>query len=463
MKFLRNNRGGNDHTAQASDGKKKRKKDHTQTKEDDISAFFTSVRPALAETDGNILTKSERATKSTAATKPSHHGRARAPSTVPSLVVPVVESEGRASYLEFSSRAPCHESTSYFSWSESVRAPSVTPGRQKTASTTHRKRIDPSDREVEEVAHYRHASVQQHAPSSVVREPTNASLERAGMSSRAPLLSGLSRSQSLPRPASSPRRPNPINQASQHRTTHEMTSPSSMPLVLRSHVASENREDHMGVDSRSGRSIRASHARENAVSAHSWSSTYAARNAVLHETPLRPSIPGSVLQHCNDTSQADRRQAASRRSHYTNISFSPGVHDPVHQARRGSCRRIAPAPTVRFLAPDIQPSRRPSLSAPSFYVQQEYRQRLPGHFEFEVDYDLGAPGFVGQAYIREPELLEQENFQGMPEEPVSYGTMEDSDDSVAGLDYAADDVEPIRNSGYTNVVTPGFWRPNKLY
>lgn len=49
MKFLQKEKDQPESALPQSVPKKKRKKDHVNTKEDEISAFFTAVRPALAE------------------------------------------------------------------------------------------------------------------------------------------------------------------------------------------------------------------------------------------------------------------------------------------------------------------------------------------------------------------------------------------------------------------------------
>ncbi|KAL1657310.1 hypothetical protein SLS61_000356 [Didymella pomorum] len=134
MKFLRNNDEGKDHTTQAPDAQKKRKKDHARTIEEDISTFFTTARPALEDTDANAQAKSRRPTGVSAGSIADRRTQTRDPSRAPGTAVPVIESEGKASYLGFGSQGPEHESNSSFSCPESMRAPSVTPGKPMDAS-----------------------------------------------------------------------------------------------------------------------------------------------------------------------------------------------------------------------------------------------------------------------------------------------------------------------------------------
>ncbi|KAF2627751.1 hypothetical protein BU25DRAFT_448249 [Macroventuria anomochaeta] len=464
MKSLRTDHGANDHTTQASDAKKKRKKDHARTKEEDISAFFTSIRPALADTDENILAKSGHPTTNTfVATKADRPGRTREPSNVPDTAVPTVESKGKVSYLGFGIRGLRHESTSYFSWSESIRAPSITPVRPKTMSTVQKKRLDSSNQDVAEDLHGRHTAVRQSILSSVMREPPTATAERFRVSSTAPIPSGLSRSQSLPQHSSSPRRPNLVDRALHRRMTEHVTSPSSTLPVLQAGVNAEYPAIPITEGSRSGRTIRTSYASENAVLGQGRTSTDVARRLVSYESRQQPSSLAGVLQHCNDAHQVECRQATSRRSRHAEAPFSPAPYDIIQQTGRTSYQRTTPAPTVRFLAPEAQPSRLPNFSGPSFYAQQEHRQHLPVHFNLEEDSGYQHPDIVDKEYIGAADLLDQEDFEGLPGEPVSCAMMNGFDDDMGGLDYVGDGVEQMQEPEHTNIVAPGFWRPNRLY
>ncbi|KAJ4382869.1 hypothetical protein N0V86_002094 [Didymella sp. IMI 355093] len=294
MKFLRNNHGGNNHTTQAPDAKKKRKKDHARTREEDISAFFTTARPVLEDTDGDIQANGRRPPGASAGTKADGPRPTRYLSKASETACPIVESEGKASYLGFGSRGPQHDSTSYFSWSESIHAPSVTPGKRRNASTGHNKRIDAWNRETDAMLHGRDTTGDQEVPS-------------------------------------------------------------------------------------------------------------AARSSTIE------------------------------------------------------------LPTVRFAAPETRLARPPNFSAPSIYVQQEQRQRLPVHLGLENNGGYRYSNSYGQEYMSEIEVLDHEGFEELSDEQVIYGLTEATDDDVGGLDYVADGVEQLQEPEHKSVVTPGFWRPNRLY
>lgn len=458
MKFLQNNHGGNDHTAQPPDAKKKRKKDHARTREEDISAFFTTVRPVLADTDGNIQAKSRCPTGSSARAKADRLRRTRDPSKAPDTAVPTMGSEGKASYMGFGSRGSRRESTNYLSWSESICAPSVTPGRPKNTSTVHDKRIDAWNRETDKVSHGRGTAGHQEVPSSIIRDRAIATSSRFRVSSVAPMPSGLSRSQSLPQPSSSPRRPNLVDRAVNRHTNEDVTSQSSMPPVLRGRVNA----GHQEVSTTEG-SVKASYVSENVEPMQRRASTDVARGHPAHSRP--PKLPGlgGTMQHYNNIFEAEPQQAPSRRGRRAKTQTPPRHPGAVRQTRHSLYPRIAEAPTVRFVATEGRSTMLPNFSAPSIYVQQEQRQRLPTHLDIEDDGGYRYRDGVGQEYMSETGILDHKDFEDWSDEQLPYGVMEDMDDDVEGLDYGADGVEQMQEPEHTSVVTPGFWRPNRLY
>jgi hypothetical protein len=201
MKFLRNNDEGKDHTTQAPDAQKKRKKDHARTIEEDISTFFTTARPALEDTDANAQAKSRRPTGVSAGSIADRRTQTRDPSRAPGTAVPVIESEGKASYLGFGSQGPEHESNSSFSCPESMRAPSVTPGKPMDASIDRDKCVGARSRDIEQVPSGRSTADHHKMPSPFVDDRVTATSTRFQASSLAPVPSGMSRSQSLPHPS----------------------------------------------------------------------------------------------------------------------------------------------------------------------------------------------------------------------------------------------------------------------
>lgn len=459
MKFLRNHHAGNDDTTQAPDAKKKRKKDHARTKEEDISAFFTVTRPALADTDGNIRAKGERPTGLSAGSKADHPRPMRDPSRAPGTAFPTVESENKASYLGFASRGPRHESASYFSWSESIRAPSIAPGMPMDATTDQAKCVDAQDRGTDQVPPGSGTPGHHNPPSSVLGDRVTAASNRFRMPSVALMPPGMLRSQSLPQSSPFPRRTNLVNRAVNHHTYEDVTSPSSMPPVLQGHLQAGRKEDP-GTEG----SVRTSYMSERLESMRRRTATDVLGD---HSGQGRHKLveSGGTLRHYKETSEAESQQARTRKGRRTEAQPSARLFDTERQSRHSLYSRTAQVPTVRFAAPDIRSSRLPNFSGPSIYVQQEQRQRLPVDIASKDNggYCYPDADILGQAYMSEAGILDHEGFEELQDEQIPYGLTAELDDDVEELDYVADGVDQVQEREHTSVVRPGFWRPNRLY
>lgn len=459
MKFLRNNDEGKDHTTQAPDAQKKRKKDHARTIEEDISTFFTTARPALEDTDANAQAKSRRPTGVSAGSIADRRTQTRDPSRAPGTAVPVIESEGKASYLGFGSQGPEHESNSSFSCPESMRAPSVTPGKPMDASIDRDKCVGARSRDIEQVPSGRSTADHHKMPSPFVDDRVTATSTRFQASSLAPVPSGMSRSQSLPHPSSPPRRPNLVNRAFNRHAHKDVTSPPSMSPVLQGSPHAGRQEDPMTEGS-----IRTSYVSESTKSMRRRTSTDALRIHSAHGRPPRLVELGRMLRHAEETSAASQF-VPTRQDRRTEAQPPAIPFDTDRRSRRNVSRRTVEAPAVRFAVPDFHPSRLPNFYGPSIYVQQEQRQLLQVSLGFGDDGGYNCPDGdgCGQEYISDAGILDHEDFEALPDEQVPCGLMEELDDDVEGLDYVADGEQQVQELEHTSVVRPGFWRPNRLY
>lgn len=458
MKFLQNHHGGNDDTTQALDSKKKQKKDHART-EEDISAFFTSTRPALVETDGNILADSACPTGPSARAKTDRPRPMQDPSRVSGTAVPTVESETKASYLGFGSRGPHPESTNYFSWSKSIRAPSIAPGKPMGTLTDQDKAIDAQVQETHQIPPGRGTSVHQNMPSSVVDGLVTATSNRVRLSSVAPMPQGMLRSQSLPQSSSSPARNNLANHSVNPHTYQDVHLPSSMPPVSQDHLLT-GRKVEPGTEG----SVMTCHKSDRLESMRRrsatdvWSQDSGRGRHTLIEL-------GETSRYYNDMSEAELQQAQTRKGCRTEVQPSARLLDTERQSRRSLYCRTAEVPTVRFAAPDIGSSGLQNFPCPSIYVQQEQRQRQPGDLAFEDNggYCYSDGDVLGQEYMSEAGMLDHEDFEDLLDGQVPYGLTEELDDDVEDLDYVADGVDQVQEREHASVATPSFWRPNRLY
>jgi hypothetical protein len=131
------------------------------------------------------------------------------------------------------------------------------------------------------------------------------------------------------------------------------------------------------------------------------------------------------------------------------------------EARDSPRRSAAQGPRGQAIAPDAHTWRWSNFLGPSFYEQQERRQRLPVPSDFQNDVQLME--FADDGYVFESDLLSQDCDDEMWDEPVSCKMDVIGDEVGAGLDYDAYGVEDQMQTEHGELAGMGFWRPNKLY
>ena len=226
MNFLRNNGVKNESSKDTPEVQRKRKRDKSRTKEEDISAFFTSTRPVLADKGRDVKTGSEYT-----ATKTQRSERRRAPSIQLEAVVHTTDSGKRQPQLDSNASYPRQKSTSYISWSESVYASGSE--RQGGRKIEQVRRSNRSSQTKSEVRSKRHTALrQQHVPSSLVYEQPIDNAEFASAPPIVPVPTDLSDSQSLPGRSFSRRRMHFVDRAAGGDQVEEVVPPSSMLPVL---------------------------------------------------------------------------------------------------------------------------------------------------------------------------------------------------------------------------------------
>jgi hypothetical protein len=438
--------------------KKKRKRDHTQTKEGEISAFFTSVRPALTETNANTTVKQS---------KPGHDAlvgnrqRDRAHSSVDDAAIPTTETAKKASYLGFGSRGPRHDSNSYVSWSESMRAPSTTPAPPHIEPVVSRDQpVSDLYQRLKSNNHGDNTPFKRPAPPSPTKQRAEGTTEHVRVSSVAPSHNRVSRSQSYPH-TSSPQRLNLVDRSAKLHSTDTAGSPSSMPPFVPTH-ARANVHHAQSASSSKGVRSRSPIAGVDTLAddqQHDPSSGYIEAEDML---PMSSDL-GRVLQQCNDTFQEKRYAATPRRRHTEQIDPSYSTYTTRQQDRthtRPTAQRVS---TVRFAEPPYQGPVLPNFTGPSIYEQQAQRQQLPLEVPVEDDIDQGSYSLEPQ-YFEENDGLQYDgqNWDEMAEEPMSYGVVKGPGTYAVGDAFTADEAGQDQRPE-NNVVAPGFWRPNKLY
>jgi hypothetical protein len=455
MRFLQKHRGQPEAIPQTGLSKKRLKKDHAHAREEEISAYFTTVRPALAEQGVN--TQAKEGSQEKDLTQELDHERDGSAGV--DNAIPTIEMPDKAPYLGFGSRGPRHESGSYISWSESNRAPSAMPmiPRTEPAINVSQLNTNNSIREGRDT-NGRDMLQPKATPPPAIRNATD------GSSGCYNMYSHVSRSHSLPEYISSPRHMNHIEQVRKIRTTETVESPSLIPPSI-SHrdVPVEQRRRYTHVDGAS-HSITLLDPPEKSKLVHprrDLAETETDYKETDDVDPPTSSSLGKILQDCNTTFNQRRRASAS---------YEPNRFPIAPPSRRliqrelnnfGSYRAPQTISTVRFAGVE---SYRPILSislGPGIYEQQEQRQQ---HMQQP---DLENYGFIQKPYAGETDDLGEEGEMNydVPEradETWAYGFEPDElEGSLAGP-YKMEH-EKQRQDQSNDVVARGFWRPHKLY
>jgi hypothetical protein len=448
MKFLQKEKPLPDPESQQSAPKKKRKKDHAHDKEGEISAFFTSVRPALAEKDGNAPTQKVR-TDGGGATVTDH--REREPSAKSSGVVPTTELPVKGSYLGFGSRGPRHESTSYVSWSESVHVPDTAFQQPKSLTSIDQDQSRPPK-------HCRKNTNNSGADTTGVRPGSPTSIRRrGGMSterfriSSVPSQQRMSRSYSYPYRTSSPQKVNLVDRAAKVQLTESVASPSSMPprAPVRANIEAQCSEPN-------ARSRLEQHEiAQSAVNNHLSRQQYHTESeADLDDTGGDTSSDlGGVIRECNRTLQEQRG------------AIEPYERQQIHYPREShtilpdvASRRTS----VRFAGVEMRSPGVPNFTGASIYERQAQREQLPPHTVLDEESYLEGP-FVDEhelAYQQDDMTYDERNWEQQLEEPWFDG---EEVEAAMMFEPRASVNTTQRSHPEDSVVAPGFWRPNRLY
>lgn len=433
--------------------KKKLKKDRAQTKEGEISAFFTSVRPALAERDSNSISKHDQGGGSAKAAPNVHEpGRERAQSTKSTGVLPTIEAPDRASYLGFGGRGPRCESTGYVSWSDSVRAPDIAVPQPNPIAHMSRSQHETSNNRVDKAtatADDGVFSLPTFAP--VTKQRAHGSVGGFRVSSVAPSPYRVSTSHSYPEQTSSPHKTNLVDRAAKFRSTESVRSPSSMPPVV-CRYASAKQEGRRPMTKKQTRGSE----EKDMPDVNGDSMCMEAVMSSEHERPeTDPSSDlGRVIQQCKQTFHERRRASEPRERHLIMPATDQTSRPSCLSHNNGAHRQ----PTVRFTGVDS--SIVPNFPGASIFEQQADRQQIHPSIGYDVE-QLVENGIVDEQTCENEEdsiLFDEMEWEAYPEDGVHHafnaiGTVDD---------HACEDIlRPLASEN--SVVARGFWRPNKLY
>jgi hypothetical protein len=457
MKFLQKHKDQPESAPQATSNKK-RKKDHAHVQQEEISAYFTTVQPALKEKDTNT-----RARKTTHQEHPAHQhpNCERVQSIVADSAIPTIEIADKAPFLGFGSRGPRHTSSSYVSWSESIRAPSATPIRAREGSivnegqlgSTHAGRHGLSTGASDVGLHPQGARL------SVSRHMTNSSGGRFNLSSLEPANRYTSRSHSLPQRKCSPRQEHQADRTGRPRTSDMGATTSLMPPAVP--VRGEpNLKDAKSVHSPGATSPKKlpDNARQTAHGDYQEEDKVLSPNDIAGADPATSSSMSRLLQECNSAFDQERHQRAlSNRLKAAPANVArPSLGNMPHSAIRS-------LPTVRFSGVETFRPWTPRYNGRGIYEEQALRQ------EEELLPHINDENLLQETYSMDEPYHEEMNNAEQEWEDIYEDTYPYEPDVEVQLD---DFVQPgIRDDGEDTLITDGtgnavaggFWRPHKLY
>lgn len=435
--------------------KKKRKGKHVHTKEEEISAFFTSVHPVSVEKDSNTLPEY--------ATSRTKRYRRDQPS-VNENPIPTVEVADPASYLGFGSRGPRHDSNSYVSWSESIRPLSTMPEQPRKPP------VHFSSRDIDSCGNSDSRKKREYNVFKLPAPPRSATKQRtdsmpAGrfrLSSLDPLYGRVSRSQSSPQHSSSPQRPNLVDRSAKLHEANTACSPSSMPPFASAHLTD-------ACHARPRSSSKGAKSGATPASGAPALAEYRHHGQLSEDSPVRKvqittsSDLGLVLQKCNDTFY-QRRHAAGPHRRHTEQTQPAYPQSRLRQNTTGFYSAAQQAPTVQFADQLYHGLVVPNFAGPSIYDQQARRQQLP--LQLGIDEDPLQSPYIDQDCLGQNDRIEydDQDWKGLSEEPMPYGFQDDVDMNDEDEAFTGTVDEPVQDLRQENdTVAPGFWRPNKLY
>ncbi len=431
---------------------KRRKRDRSHSKNEEISTFFASRQLVPTEKSTNTVPRKIRQKESTV-TNSKQLEREQLPRS--QINIP----SDKASSVKARSKYQLHGSTSYVSWSESSRAPHLPPVHCRTKQRVHSSQLDSHNGCMGNVStDERSTSWKRSTPPVPVEKNIAGTLQLPTLPSVTPSQRRISRSQSCPQRSSSPRRlnlDNSHNEAIKPRKTELRPSPASLPAYIPAqskHIAKQ-----VQIASSFGRSepVGAPLLDDSNLSNH--------RHATLDKEVEHASVDRSnssdlwrVVQQCN-TALQERRQPRKVGEQCPRINSTIRLEDHELDNNIESVLTLYGLSRLRSAENEKCPSVLPNFVGPGIYEEQAQRIQLPleslstekiinGHHLDELEHLSMANGleYVDQGW-------DESHWKPIPEEARRRIETYDLEDSYSG--------EPTS----LQLAPPGFWRPNRLY
>jgi len=422
--------------------KKKHKEENSRRREGEISAYFSGVRPASV---GKGHARPDHPRVSTRDVKPvaTRHEQERI--NMADGAVPTVEANDEDSYLGLSSRDLCHGSSSYVTWSESLRAQSTTPSRLTNGARSRKDQINAArymGDEMPTIVYGTSPSLQ--ASPFISRRKENRSTDLFRVSS-----TDVSRHpRSVARCTSTPRGTNAIKKATETEVVGNSRRSSSMSPRFSVHmeVKGDGGEHEDGPKDANHSTGSASYTSctscTNKMHSHPQRGTRG-EDELSDAMPCAFSDLATTLQQCNDTFQPKGQPTRTQNARSGRRGTSPSAR----RVERRSTTLDADSTThgaarVRY------------ANGESKHIDEDGGEvdGLDGYCDGEDGYFSEEDGMASNL----------QTWEELPTEPSGcrHG-FEAGEFGVCGGVEAEGYVQHVASGD--SVVAAGFWRPNRLY
>lgn len=453
MKFLQRDKEHSELPSQPERSPKKRKKNHKHSKEGDISTYFSMVSTALAETDGNTT---EKITRHVGDNVPTIRPCIRHQSSVAEVASTTAEVPETTSFPGLVSKVANRSSSSYVTWSDSVRANSITPA--CPASRLVKRGAQPSSRasNVGDPNVCEKGTNNLVNPPAVVRRYTEDVMNHTQVSLRGSSNQRVYRSRSYPSHTASPhwahlfdghvafqspQQPQPLSVM-----TPDLVVPAkigTLPVAKSNDLTRKGPEAVSAADTKERVTLTKSMARDT--------------NDEIKVDQLSSSDLDQVLQQCNIIFHG-RQEAASMAPRRLSLQseLSPLCERRERQARTAEFSKGGP------YLPDCE-THIPTMVHSMGSEDQGRQGQLERQSAANVIIDLGVD--IDDYVSSMDGMSPASDIRYQEEVTEGWSPCDSGGHLIMGSEkegYAGDDTVQHVGSG-NSVVASGFWRPNRLY
>ncbi|KAH7399267.1 hypothetical protein BKA66DRAFT_508217 [Pyrenochaeta sp. MPI-SDFR-AT-0127] len=460
MKFLQKHKVEPKPTLPVGASKKKRKHDHTYSTEREISAFFSSLHPISGEQgEKSLLTKTPQHDDNLL--EANRHVRGR--SSVVDAAISTVEIPNNTSHSEHGSSVLHHESTSYASWSESIRSRGISPAYPRAKLTVDVRHLDSQ--------HARHGRTTTGEGHTSIKRPASLLLNIQGtsdprdcsvLSSMAQSHYSSCRSQSDLQQTSPPRPVKLVDPAAKFQTAGIAGFPTPMPRFVPVCMKSRVKQAQVADNVSHQKTRTTSLAKAKDMSHGIQRIVNNEENHAIRVLQTSSDL-GNVLLECNNIMPERHEELKAHLGHTVRTAPAHSGIEVEQQGNTDLYPAVRRTSTVDLKCTASRASTSPNFVGHSIYEQQAQRELCslqPGtggsiiHDLSAIERDLLDNNSDMECTNRTwGEFVKNSKVVGLGGKPVVLDVEEGCVPEIVTQQVEAEKM----------AVAPGFWRPNRLY